>query len=404
MKRFLSVLLATACLLMPAPNALRAQGLGPSSLTVAMKYNNEPLGGQRVAVCLAADAREVNGSVVFEPAAAFVGAGADFTNLTKERNIALAASLNAYAGANSVARVTKITDSGGRAVFTDLPAGLYLVTQADSEQSEYVIAPYLVSVPVMNERTRAWEYNVTAYPKTEPVKRGRVNSLSVYKVWAGAASPAGGILVQLYRDGVPYGNCVTLHAGNLWSHTWDNLSQDDTWTWTVDEFDVPEGFAKAISGGASGGFVITNTLSPNAPQKVLISGTKTWEHGSNPINLRPTSIVLQIRANGVFILQKEVGEAEHWSWSVRMDKYDKDGKEIVYTVDEAPVAGYVKAVDGYNLLNIHSTYGKPPYTLPRTDDLNNLFAWLAVMGVSAAGLAAVIIIFRRHRRREKNHT
>ena len=404
MKRFLSVLLATACLLMLAPNVPRALGLELSSLTVAMKYNGEPLGGQGVAVCLAASAREVNGSVVFEPAAAFAGAGADFTNLTKERNIALAASLNAYAAAHSVARTTRVTDSGGRAVFTDLVAGLYLVTQADSEQSEYIIAPYLVAVPVMNERTRMWDYNVTTYPKTEPLRRGRVNSLSVYKVWAGAASPAGGILVQLYRDGVPYGNCVTLDAGNLWSHTWDNLGQDGTWTWTVDEFDVPEGFAKAISGGASGGFVITNTFGPGAPQKVLVSGTKTWEHGSNPIHLRPASIVLQLRANGVFILQKEVGEAEHWSWSVRMDKYDKDGREIVYTVDEAPVSGYVKAVDGYNLLNIHNTYGKPPYTLPRTDDLNNLFAWLAVMGFSLVGLAAVIIIFRRHRRHEKNHS
>ena len=155
-----------------------------------------------------------------------------------------------------------------------------------------------------------------------------------------------------------------------------------------------------ISGSASGGFVVTNAFDSGAPQKILISGTKTWEHGSNPIGQRPTSIVLQVRANGVLLLQKEIGAAEHWNWSIRLDKYDREGREIVYTIDEAPMPGYVKAVDGYSLFNIHSSYRKPPG--PQTDDLNNLALWLAAMGLGLAGLAVVATILRRNRRREKN--
>ncbi|MCL2107154.1 MAG: Cna B-type domain-containing protein [Oscillospiraceae bacterium] len=399
MKRLIKSILAALLVLTLASGAAYALDSQPSSLTVAMKSGETPLGGIGVAVCLVAGALEGNGWADYVATPAFADAQADFTDLTKEKNIALAATLDAYATAHDIQRSQKTTGADGKAAFPDLSAGLYLVAQTDGESSEYIIAPYLVAVPVMNERTRSWDYNVTAYPKTEPIRRDiKVDSVSVYKVWAGTDTPPGGILAQLYRDGVPYGNCVTLDDSNQWTHTWDNLDPDSTWT--VDEFDVAEGYAKKISGSASTEFIITNTKTPNAPSKVPISGSKTWEHGSNPPGQQPKSIVLRFYANGVFILQKEIGEADHWSWSVRMDKYDKDGKEIVYTIDEAPVSDYIKAVDGYNLINIHKSYsGKP--TQPPTGDLSNLALWLCVMGASFMGLATVIVIFAGMRKRRK---
>ncbi|MCL2106054.1 MAG: Cna B-type domain-containing protein, partial [Oscillospiraceae bacterium] len=317
------------------------------------------------------------------------------------------ASRNAYAAVHGIERGQKTTDSDGRAVFSGLVAGLYLIAQLDGENSEYIIDPYLVMVPGVNERTRVWDYDVTAQPKTEPVRRDlKVNSLSVYKVWSGTNTPPGGILVQLYRDGVPYGNCVALDAGNHWSHTWNNLNPENTWT--VDEFDVAQGYTKAISASA-GGFILTNTKNPNAPQTTVVIGSKTWEHGSNPAAQQPKSIVLRIYADGVFLLQKEVGEAEHWSWSVRMDKFDENGREIVYTVDEAPVNDYIKAVDGFDLVNIHKSYTRPddtsrtnPYVRPITGDLSNPTLWLFLMGTSFAGLLVVAFLFRRSvKKREK---
>jgi len=405
MKRFLSVVFTVACILACVSGATRVAALELSSLTVTMQYNGGPLEGLKIAVCLAADAKEENGSITFTAAGAFAGAGADFTGLTKEKNIALAAKLDAYAAANAIARTQKVTDRNGSAVFPGLSAGLYLVAQMEDEDSEYAIAPYLVMVPAYNERLRAWDYDVIAYPKTEPVKHDDdTTSVSVYKVWAGVDSPPGGsILAQLYRGGVPYGNSVVLYAGNRWSYTWEGLPPDGPWT--VDERDVPAGYVKAITGSAATGFVITNTKSSTPPAgQINISGTKTWRHGGNPAAKQPKFIELRIFANGVFILQKRVTEAEHWNWSVRMDKYDGNGKEIVYTIDEAPVDGYFKAVDGFNLTNTFLTLPgtfepskpvKPHYKLPQTDDFNNPVFWMTLMTLSFFGLMAMLIRSRK---------
>jgi len=230
-------------------------------------------------------------------------------------------------------------------------------------------------------------------------------SVSVRKEWAGVDSPPGGsILVQLYRNGVPYGSAVTLNAANQWRYTWEGLDPNDPWT--VDEFDVPEGYAKAIIGSTSEGFVITNTRDPNAPGKTIISGSKTWDHGNNPASKQPKFIDLRISANGKFILQVRVDAVDHWGWSIRMDKYDKDGREIVYTADEAPIENCAKSVYGYNLLNTYhpgtpGTPGKP--SDPKTDDSNNLALWMSLMIASFAGLTVLIILSRRKRREEEKN-
>ncbi|MCL2105697.1 MAG: hypothetical protein FWH26_01330 [Oscillospiraceae bacterium] len=159
MKRLLLITLAAACLLLPAAHAVSAAG--PEPLTIIIKYGGEALAGINVAVCRVAGEREGSGGVMYEASQAFSGAGADFLNLTEEKNIALAAALNRYAAANHIERSAKLTDSEGKAVFAGLPDGLYLVAQMDAESSEYIIAPYLVVLP----------RDAVSLPKSEPVKR-----------------------------------------------------------------------------------------------------------------------------------------------------------------------------------------------------------------------------------------
>jgi len=224
-----------------------------------MDYGDTPLKGINVTTCLVADAVvDANGNVVFTATQAFAGVGADFTNLTEDKNIALAASLDAYASDNNISRSAKLTDSNGEAAFTNLSAGLYLVAQKDNGSSGYIIAPYLVMVPEVDTATRGgWDYNVISYPKTEPTKIDvTTTSISVYKIWKGTDSPPNSVSVQLYQNGSPYGSTVSLNVGNHWSYTWNSL--DVKYTWSVDEINVPAGYVKTVSGNMSNGFIITN--------------------------------------------------------------------------------------------------------------------------------------------------
>jgi len=270
MKRLLSVFLALICLLLPTSTVVLATSSEPLSLTVIMKYGDTALPGFGLAVCRVAESKTVLGGVVFVATQEFSGAGADFSNLTTERSIALAKSLHLYAGTHSVVRSTKATDSNGTAVFTGLSAGLYLVSQTSNAVSGYIIEPHLVAVPGYSETTTGgWIYNVFMLPKTEWKEPyvDRTISVSAYKIWDGAGAHPDSVSVQLYRNNSPYGNAVTLGADNYWSYTWDELDPDSTWT--VDEYPVPAGYSKVVSGNAENGFVITNTreeiVSPTPP-------------------------------------------------------------------------------------------------------------------------------------------
>jgi len=268
MKRMTAAVFAVLCLILLIPNVAYAIHSEPSTLTVIMTYDEIPLEGSNVAVCLVADARMENGLVFFDATPAFSGVETDFVNLTTEKNIILASRLNAYAFANNIARSAKVTDKRGKAVFANLSAGLYLVAQMDGDQSQYIIAPYLVMVPNADPLVRnSWDHAVTSYPKTEPVKRDI--SVHVYKLWKGTNSPPSSIQVQLYRNGSPYGDLVSLNAGNDWAYSWGALNPNDKW-W-VDEIVVPAGYIKSVSGDMRNGFIITNSKTdpkmPDEPEK-----------------------------------------------------------------------------------------------------------------------------------------
>ena len=62
------------------------------------------------------------------------------------------------------------TDIGGKAAFTDLPLGIYLVEETDAPAGIVTGAPFIVSVPMVNEASNAWNYDVVAYPKNTETK------------------------------------------------------------------------------------------------------------------------------------------------------------------------------------------------------------------------------------------
>lgn len=86
------------------------------------------------------------------------------------------------------------------------------------------------------------------------------DALTVNKVWAGDG-PSGHapIQVQLFCDGAPSGEAVTLDEECGWTYTWDNLEAGHAWS--VDEVEVPDGYVKTVA-QADGVWTITNTYAP----------------------------------------------------------------------------------------------------------------------------------------------
>lgn len=84
----------------------------------------------------------------------------------------LAATLNTAAkNATPIAKAN--TDSKGLVTFSNLEAGLYLVTQNGFTKKMYYteISPFLVSVPMTNAEGTGWVYDINANPKVKAVSK-----------------------------------------------------------------------------------------------------------------------------------------------------------------------------------------------------------------------------------------
>ena len=62
------------------------------------------------------------------------------------------------------------TDAEGKVAFTDLPLGIYLVEETGAPAGIVSGAPFIVSVPMVNKASDAWNYDVVAYPKNTETK------------------------------------------------------------------------------------------------------------------------------------------------------------------------------------------------------------------------------------------
>ncbi len=96
--------------------------------------------------------------------------------------------------------------------------------------------------------------------------------------------------------------------------------------------------------------VITNKWIGQEPGLLTINGEKSW----NDLMYRPTSITVKLLRNGKWFKSKEVkvGEDGKWIYEFKdLEKFDKESKPYVYTIEEDTPLGYTVKADGYNLMN-----------------------------------------------------
>ncbi|MCY7218484.1 Cna B-type domain-containing protein, partial [Streptococcus cristatus] len=137
----------------------------------------------------------------------------------------------------------------------------------------------------------------------------------------------------------------------------------------VKEVAVAE-YETEITKTTDGKYTVTNKLTP---EKIAVSGQKTWNDGNNRDGKRPDSITVKLLANGKATGKTATAsEATGWKYEfTKLDRYE-GGKEITYTVKEVDVPeGYKSIPNGMNVTNNYEPKVTHVEGTKTWDDANN---------------------------------
>lgn len=253
---------------------------------------------------------------------------------------------------------------------TGLQTGDYTVTESNSSVDGYTVE---TAYSVADGKTTVTAGNTAEVDVTNTYTK--LIDVSVKKIWSDNGNQDGirssKITVQLYANGNPYLNAVTLDKSDSWSYTFKDLptvQNGNAVAYTINETDVPTGYTPVISGTAEDGFAITNT---HTPETTSVSGTKTWSDNDNQDGERPDSVTVRLLADGIEKSSAKVSAETDWKYSFEnLPKYS-NGTAITYTVTEDAVKDYSSKIVGYDITNTH-TPGKTSLSVTKAwKDSNN---------------------------------
>ena len=166
------------------------------------------------------------------------------------------------------------------------------------------------------------------------------------------------ITVNLLANGVKVASKeVKPDATRNWTYHFDHLDVVDdagnVIAYTVSEEPVA-GYETTVEG--------TNITNNRIPDMTEVVVKKVWDDKENKDGLRPEKISIRLLADGQEVAVKEITATDNWQASFTDLPVYKDGKKIVYTITEDPVAGYTSKIDGFTVTNRHI----PPTTPPTT--------------------------------------
>ena len=240
-----------------------------------------------------------------------------------------------------VETVTIDARSDWKHVFSNLP-------KYDEDKQEITYRVVEVTVPEYDTEYEISDNGVEIYNHHTPEKV----SVEGSKTWDDADNQDGkrpeSITVRLFADGTEV-TSKTVTANDNWSWSFTGLDKYNSGTeivYTISEDTVAD-YTTVVDG-----YNITNT---HTPEKISISGSKTWDDADNQDGKRPSSITVRLLADGRVVSHKKITEKDNWSWNFEdLPVYEK-GEKITYTIKEDSVENYETKLDGYNIINTHKT-------------------------------------------------
>ena len=198
----------------------------------------------------------------------------------------------------------------------------------------------------------------------------KTSSVEVTKSFSGLSSlPEGFQITNSYNDDV-----FTVEKAT------GKGTSEDPYVWTIENVPVGTEVTFTESGYAQNGYSVTingkavteegaNTAKAvstenetktagfvNAyisdPTSLLL--TKSWADDNNRDNKRPSSITVNLFADGTKVASQKITAANGWKYEFKdLPKYS-NGKVIKYTITEDAVEGYTSTVDGFNITNTYT--------------------------------------------------
>lgn len=163
----------------------------------------------------------------------------------------------------------------------------------------------------------------------------------------------------------------TLALRHAWRVVFPDLPKNVTYTITEQDY-AAEGCALTITNGA--GTIIGEEIAVEAVNTypwIQIDGEKTWDLGGHTDVTLPASIWVKLCQGKTLIHRVRVSpDADgSWTYSFHVPKSDPDGNEIIYHVEEEPVARFTPAYDreSFDIVNHYTPPSdpKPPRPTPK---------------------------------------
>ena len=229
-------------------------------------------------------------------------------------------------------------------------------------------------------------------------------SVPVEKKWVGPKGASA--TMHLYANGADTGKSITLDETNHWQYTFADLEKYDHGNeiqYTIVE-DPIANYDSQTTGDASQGFVVTNSNT----EKIDVPVKKQW------VGTPAVSVEIKLFADGQDANKSlTLNAAGNWEGKFEnLPKYKADGSEIVYTVQETPVAGYTTTIEGdtehgyvvTNKANVtkKDKPKKPGSTpkAPKTGDLGNV-DWYMFTAFASLQALIVFALLKRRKANEK---
>ena len=239
----------------------------------------------------------------------------------------------------------------------------YTISEVAGSEPGVTYDTTIQEVEVKVEKVSATELKATASKEAKDLVftnkyTAAKTEVSVKKVWKDADNQDGkrpsSITVKLLADGQETGKTLELNATNNWAGSFTNLDTDKggaSIKYTVVEEPVT-GYTSEVTGDATSGFIITNTYTP---ETVDVTVTKNWNDNNDQDGKRPSSITVNLLADGTKVDSREIQAAADGTWTAKFEKLAKykDGKEIKYAVTEESVVGYKSSIDNFTITNSH---------------------------------------------------